>query len=74
MQLNSLGIQFEGSLREELVEYVQTHPFTHDGLREYISAPIANQNAINADTELPNEQEEIINSTEASATKIATLH
>ena len=44
VQLNSLGIQpGETSLREQLVEYLEAHPYTHDGsshFRNYVSAPV----------------------------------
>ena len=68
VQLDKLGIQpSEISLREQLVEYLQTHPSTHEGsshFREYISAPVVSNDPSNADTEAPSEQDEFINATE----------
>ena len=69
VQLDSLGIQpgEETSLREQLVEYLQTHPYTHDGsshFREYIPAPVISDDPSNADTEAPSEQDEFISSIE----------
>ena len=66
MQLGNLGVQLgDRNLREELVEHLQSHPYTHDGsthLRDYLSAPVAGDNPFNADTEAPSEQDEYINS------------
>ena len=63
MHLNSLIIQpGETSLREQLVEYLEAHPYTHGGsshFRNYISAP---DDPSNADTEVPSEQDNIISS------------
>ena len=68
VQLDSLGIERgETSLREQLVEYLQSHPYTHDGsshLREFISVPVVRDDPSNADTEAPGEQDEFINSIE----------
>ena len=68
VQLDSLGIERgETSLREQLVEYLQSHPYTHDGsshLREFIPAPVVSDDPSNADTEAPGEQDEFINSIE----------
>ena len=64
MQLDSLSIQpGETSLREQLVEYLQTHPYTHEGsshFREYTPAPVVSDDPSNADTEAPSEQDEFI--------------
>ena len=66
VQLNSFGIQpGETNLREQLVEYLEAHPYTHDGsshFRNYISAPVVSDDLSNADTEAPSEQDDIINS------------
>ena len=66
VQLNSLGIQpGETSLREQLVEYLEAHPYTHDGsshFRNYISAPVVSDDPSNADTEAPSEQDNVISS------------
>ena len=52
MQLENVGIQLgEINLRVELVEHLQTHPYTHGS-------------AFNADTEAPTEEDEFISSTE----------
>ena len=61
VQLNVLGIQpGEMSLREQLVEYLEAHPYTHDGsshFRNYVSAPVVSDDPSNADTEAPSEQD-----------------
>ena len=66
VQLDSIGIQpNETSLREQLVEYLQSHPYTHDGsshFRNYVSAPVVSDDPSNADTERPSEQDDIISS------------
>ena len=66
VQLNSLGVQpGETSLREQLVEYLEAHPYTHDGsshFRNYVSAPVVSDDPSNADTEAPSEQDNIISS------------
>ena len=63
-QLNSLGIKPGGtSLREQLVEYLEAHPYTHDcssHFRSYVSAPVVSDDPSNADTEAPSEQDNII--------------
>ena len=68
VQLDSLGIQpGETSLREQLVEYLQAHPYTHNGsshFREYIPAPVVSDDSSNADTEAPSQHDEFINSIE----------
>ena len=68
VQLDNLDIQHsETSLREQLVEYLQTHPCIHDGsshFREYISALVVNDDPSNANTEASGEQDEFINATE----------
>ena len=68
VQLDSLGIERgETSLREQLVEYLQSHPYTHDGsshLREFVSAPVDSEDPSNADTEPPSEQDVFISSIE----------
>ena len=68
VQLDHLGIERgETSLREQLVEYLQSHPYTHDcssHLKEFISAPVDSEYPSNADTEAPSEQDEFISSTE----------
>ena len=66
VQLNSLGIQpGDTSLREQLVEYLEAHPYTHDGsshFRNHVSAPVVSDDPSNADTEAPSEQDDIISS------------
>ena len=66
VQLNSLGIQpGKTSLREQLMEYLEAHPYTHDGsshFRNYVSAPVVSDDPSNADTEAPSEQDNIISS------------
>ena len=66
VQLNSLGIQpGETSLRKQLVEYLEAHPYTHDGsshFRNYVSAPVVSDDPSYADTEAPSEQDNIISS------------
>ena len=55
------------SLREQLVEYLPTHPYTRDGsshFREFIPAPVVSDDPSNADTEAPSQQDEFINSIE----------
>ena len=68
VQLDRLGIQSgETSLREQLVEYLQAHPYTHDGyfhFREYIPAPVISDDPSNVDTEAPINQDEFIYSVE----------
>ena len=53
VQLENLGVQLgDRNLREELVEHLQSHPYTHDGsthLRDYLSAPVAGDDPFNAD-------------------------
>ena len=67
-QLQKCGIQYgDGTLRQQLVTYLQQHPFTQDGtchLREFIAAPFVSADPYNADTALPNEEDEYINSIE----------
>ena len=64
MTLENLGVQLgDRNLREELVEHLQSHPYTRDGsthLRDYLSAPVAGDDPFNADTEAPSEQDEYI--------------
>ena len=66
VQLNSLGIQpGKTSLREQLMEYLEAHPYTHDGsshFRNYVSAPVVSDDPSNADTEAPSEQDDVISS------------
>ena len=68
VQLESLNTKHgEIGLRERLVEYLQSHPYTHDGsshLREFILAPVVSEDPSNADTEAPSEQDEFISSIE----------
>ena len=68
MQLEKLGIPpGETSLRQQLMEYLQEHPYTHDGsshFREYIPAPVISDDPSNADTETPSQQDVFINSIE----------
>ena len=70
VQLDRLGIQpGETSMTEQLVEYLQAHPYTYDGsshFREYIPAPVISDDPSNADTEAPSKQDEFIDSVEDS--------
>ena len=64
MQLEDVGIQLgERNLRAELVEHLQSRPYTHGSshLREYI---VVSDDPFNADTEAPTEQDEFISSIE----------
>ena len=65
LQLERLGIPTgETSLRQQLVEYLQEHPYTHDGsshFREYVSAPVISDDPTNADTETLGKQDVFIN-------------
>ena len=58
-QLPRFGIHCDGeSLREQLVTYLEHHPFTHDGtchLREFIAVPVVSTDPYSADTEAPND-------------------
>ena len=59
MQLEGVGIQLgERNLRAELVEHLQSRPYTHGSshLRESISAPVMSDDPFNADTEAPTQQ------------------
>ena len=60
LQLDSFGIQHgETGLRKQIVEHLQSHPYTHDGsfhFWEYISALVVSGDPSNADTEASNEQ------------------
>ena len=63
MQLENLGIQLgERNMRAELVEHLQSHPYTHGSshLREYVSAPVMGDDSFNADNEAPTEHDEFI--------------
>ena len=64
MQLENVDVHVgDRNLREELVEHLQSHPYTRDGsshLRDYVSAPIAGDDPFNADTEAPSAQDEYI--------------
>lgn len=68
VQLDSLGIEpGETTLSEQLVEYLQTHPYTqcHDGcsyFREYIPVLVISDDPSNVDTEAPSEKDEFISS------------
>ena len=66
LQLQKIGVQNESdTLRQRLVTYLQNHPYTHDGschLREFVAAPVANPDSYNADTEQPDEQDQLIDS------------
>ena len=68
VQLDSLGIPpSKTSLREQLVEYLQEHPYIHDSsshFREFISASVISDDPSNADTEAPSQQDVFINSIE----------
>ena len=53
MQLENIGIQLGDINLRELVEHLQSHPYTRGGssrLRDYISAPITGVDPISVDT------------------------
>ena len=64
MQLENIGIQRRRNLRAELVEHLQSSPYTHGSshLRDYVSAPVIADDPLNEDTEAPTRQDEVINS------------
>ena len=67
LQLENIGIQSgRRNLRAELVEHLQSSPYTHDSshLRNYVSAPVIADDPLNADTEAPTRQDEVISSIE----------
>ena len=68
VQLDSFGIPpSETSLREQLVDYLQEHPYIHDDsshFREFILAPVISDDPSNADTEAPSQQDVFISSIE----------
>ena len=72
-QLQTCGIQHgDVSLREQLVTFLQHHPYTHEGtshLREFVAAPIVSADSYNADTEVPNNEDVYINSIENVETR-----
>ena len=55
MQLEVLGIQLDHrAMREQLVEYLEEHPYTHDGsvhLRSFFSDPTEDDVQRHADVE-----------------------
>lgn len=61
MQLETLGIQLDHqTMREQLVEYFEDHPYTHDGschLRNYLPGAVGGQ-----DTEPADEEDSFISS------------
>ena len=69
VQLENIGIQSDRrNLRAEIVEHLQTSPYTHDSshLRDYVSAPVIADDPLNADTEAPTRQDEVISCVEDS--------
>lgn len=67
MQLENIGIQSgRRNLRAVLVEHLQSSPYTHGSshLRDYVSAPVIADDPLNADTEAPTRQDEVIGSIE----------
>ena len=65
LQLENVGIQSgRRNLRAELVEHLQSSPYTHGSshLRNYVSAPVVADDPLNADTEAPTRQDEVISS------------
>ena len=63
----NIGIQNgRRNLRAELVEHLQSSPYTHGSshLRNYVSAPVIADDPLNADTEAPTRQDEVISSIE----------
>ena len=67
-QLPRIGIQLgEESLRKQLVNYLQHHPYTNDGttrLRDFIAAPVLSTNAYNAVKDVVDDEHEYISSIE----------
>ena len=54
-------------MREQLVSFLERHTYTHDGtshLRDFLAAPVVSADSYNADTEVPNDEDECINSVE----------
>ena len=74
LQLPELGILLgQDTLRQRLVAYFEEHPYTHDGathLRKFIAAPFESIDSYNADTEMPNEEDLIVNSIEDTTTRL----
>ncbi len=72
-QLQRCGVQCgDQTLREQLVTYLQHHPYTHDGSchsREFIAASVVCADSYNADTETPNDEDEYKNSIEDADTR-----
>ena len=72
-QLQRYEIQLgDESLREQLITFLERHPYTHDGtshLREFVAAPVVSADSYSADTEVPNDEDEYINSIEDEKTR-----
>ena len=67
MQLENICIpSSRRNLRAELVKHLQSSPYTHGSshLRDYVLAPVKADDALNADTEAPTRQDEVISSIE----------
>ena len=65
MQLENVGIQIgRRNLRAELVEHLQSSSYKHGSsyLRDYVSAPVIADDPLNADSEAPARQDEVISS------------
>ena len=70
VQLQLSNVQ---SLRQQLVSYFEDHPYAHDGithLRDFVAAPFVGSDPHNADTEMPNEEDQHLNSIEDTATRL----
>ena len=74
LQLQNIGVQpGQGTLRQQLVSYLEDHPYAHDGvthLREFIAAPFVGHNPHGADTEIPTEEDLFINSISNTTTQM----
>ena len=70
VQLQLSNVQ---SLRQQLVSYFEDHPYAHDGtthLRDFVAVPFVGSDPHNADTEMPNEEDQRLNSIEDTATRL----
>ena len=58
-------------MREQLVSFLEHHPYTHDGthLRDFLAAPVVSADSYNTDTEVPNDEDECINAVEDAETR-----
>ncbi len=61
------------TLRQQLVAYFEDHPYVHGGtahLGEFVAAPFLSSDSRNADTEMPNEEDEFIEAIEDDTTRL----